>query len=128
MKNLLALSFLIMLIWSCNTSQKTSKRPTGKIEIADSTEYEITIIDPDFDIWYLMNFSPAKDFSNEFYHSKNQIAASNWNNYFIRGRYQRAIDCYLSYNAATDYGIEVNRKLYWYFKYTEYKFNIRLLQ
>ena len=128
MRNLLFFSFLAMLAWSCNTSQKTSKQSKEKIEITDSSEYEITIIDPDFDIWYMMNFSPAKDFSNEFYHSKNQIAVSNWNNYFIRGRFQRAIDCYLNYNAATDYGIEVNRKLYWYFKYIEDKSNIRLLQ
>ncbi len=128
MKNLLVLSFLIMLIWSCNTSQKTSKRPTGKIEIADSTEYEITIIDPDFDIWYLMNFSPAKDRTNEFYRSKNQTAVNNWNGYYSRGRYRHSIDCSINYSPATDYGIEVNRKLYWYFKYTEYKFNIYLLQ
>ena len=35
---------------------------------------------------------------------------------------------YLNYETGTDYGIEVNRKLYWYFKYLESEFKIPLLR
>ena len=128
MKNIFVFSILVLVVCACNTPRKTAKQSAGKIEISDSTEYEITIIDPDFDLWYMMNFSPAKDRTNEFYRSKNLIAVNNWNDYFLRGRYQHAIDYNINYSPATDYGIEVNRKLYWYFKYIEDKSNIRLLQ
>jgi hypothetical protein len=97
------------------------------VAISDSLEYELVITDPDFDLWYLMNFSSSKDYSNEFYRGKNQFAVSSWNEYFRRGKYSRIIENHIFYDNSVDYGIEVNRKLYWYFKYTEEKFRIRLL-
>ncbi|MFA5971496.1 MAG: DUF6146 family protein [Lentimicrobiaceae bacterium] len=126
MKKLIVPMFFLLLAWSCSPSQKTSLSDRHSIIKSDSTEYEITIIDPDFDSWYLMNFSQSKDYSNQFYRSKNQVAVINWNDYFNRNRYHRVIDNYIFYDSSVDYGIEVNRKLYWYFKYTEDKFRIRL--
>jgi len=55
------------------------------------------------------------------------VAVSHWNDYFTRNRYPRAIDSSIDYDYSIDYGIEVNRKLYWYFKYIEDTFKIRLL-
>jgi len=126
MKKLIVPMFFLLLAWSCSPSQKTSSSDRHSIIKSDSTEYEITIIDPDFDTWYLMNFSQSNDYSNQFYRSKNQMAVINWNDYFNRNRYHRVIDNYIFYESSVDYGIEVNRKLYWYFKYTENKFRIRL--
>lgn len=120
--------FVLLLAWSCSPSHKTAvsdRNPTIK---SDSTEYEITIIDPAFEQWYLMNFSPAKDYSNEFYRSKNQTGVLNWNDYYNRGKFNRVIENFIPYDNSVDYGIEVNRKLFWYFKYTEEKFRIRLMQ
>jgi hypothetical protein len=127
MRKLIFPIFILLLAWSCSPSQKagaSDKHPTIK---SDSTEYEITIIDPEFDNWYLMNFSAAKDYSNEFYRSRNLTAVINWNSYYTRNRYHRVIEDYIYYENSTDYGIEVNRKLYWYFKYVEDTFRIRLL-
>jgi len=126
MKKLLFPVFVLLLAWSCSSVRKTGSSDKHSVIVSDSTEYEITIIDPDFDTWYLMNFSQSKDYSNQFYRSKNQVAVNNWNNYFNRNRYHRVIDNYIFYDSSVDYGIEVNRKLYWYFKYTEDKFRIRL--
>ena len=127
MKNLLIPAFLVLLIWSCNPSQHVSKSSVHKIAL-DSTEYEISITDPGFNTWYLLNYSPSKDYGNEYYRSKNQLGVNNWNDYFTHGRYHKAIDCFINYYPSIDYGIEVNRKLYWYFKYSEEKSGIRLLQ
>jgi hypothetical protein len=115
-----------MVAWSCSPSQKTGSSERHSTIKSDSTEYEITIIDTDFDHWYLINYSPAKDYSNEYYRSKNQAAVINWNDYFTRNRYQRVIEDYIFYNNSVDYGMDVNRKLYWYFKYTEETYKIRL--
>jgi hypothetical protein len=128
MKKLLFPVFILLLAWSCSSMQKTESSDKHSVIISDSTEYEITIIDPEFDLWYLLNYSEAKDRTNEYYRSKNQVGVINWNDYYNRGRYQRVIENYIYFDNSIDYGIEVNRKLYWYFKYAEDKFKIRLLQ
>jgi hypothetical protein len=119
--------FVLLVAWSCSPSQKavsSGKKPIIKI---DSTEYEIIVIDPEFDHWYLLNFSITKDRSNEYYRSKNQLGVNNWNDYFIRNLYPNLIDSSIVYDFSVDYGIDVNRTLYWYFKYYEDTFGIRLL-
>lgn len=97
-------------------------KPTNQ----DSTEYEILIIDPDFDRWYLLNYSPAKDHSQEYYRGKNHVAVINWNNYYRAGRYGRVIESLIDYQPTIDYGMEVDRKLYWYFTYVVSTYKIRL--
>jgi hypothetical protein len=127
MKHLIFLLLVLLVAWSCSPSQKTSVSNTHSIIKSDSTEYEIIIIDIQFDHWYLLNFSPSKDYSNEYYRSRNQVGVINWNDYYNRGRYRRVIENYIYFNNSVDYGIEVNRKLYWYFKYIEDEFRIQLL-
>jgi len=127
MKKLIAPIFVLLIACSCSPSLKTSTSDRKPIIKSDSTEYEVIIIDPEFDHWYLMNYSQSKDYSNEYYRGRNQVAVSNWNDYFTRNRYHRVIDSYIAYDNSVDYGIEVNRKLYWFFKYTEDKFRIPLL-
>jgi len=119
--------FVLLVAWSCSPSHKavsSGKKPIIKI---DSTQYEIIIIDPEFDHWYLLNYSQSKDRTNEYYRSKNQFGVNNWNDYFLRNLYPNVIDSSIVYDFSVDYGIDVNRTLYWYFKYTEDKFKIRLL-
>ena len=128
MKKLLIPLFVLLLAWSCSPSQKISSSGKPPVIKNDSTEYGIIIIDTGFDHWYLMNFSQPKDRSNEYYRGRNQVGVGNWNDYFTRNRYPRTIDSSIEYDYSVDYGIEVNRKLFWYFKYTEDKLKIRLLQ
>ncbi len=131
MKRFLLFLLVIISISAC-TSQKEINRSDANSEkgggvTLDTTEYAIQIIDNDFDRWYMMRFSPAVDRTNDYYRTKNQIGVANWNDYFIRNKYRRAIANYLSFNPLEDYGIEVNRKLYWYFKFVEETYGIRLL-
>jgi len=128
MKKLILPAFIFLLAWSCSPSQKTGAAAKSNVIVIDSTEYDITIIDLEFDTWYLMNYSPAKDFSNDYYRTKNHFGVSNWNSYYDRGKYQRVVENHIFYNYQVDYGIEVNRKLYWYFKFVEDNFRIRLFQ
>ena len=127
MKKLLFTLIILMFAWSCTSSRNTESVPKSSTVSIDSTEYEITIIDTEFDTWYLMNYSRSKDFSNDYYRSKNHLGVNNWNDYFNRGRYGRVIENYIYYQYSIDYGIEVNRKLFWYFKFVEEKYRIRLL-
>lgn len=106
--------------WSCTTTRESAPgNATLKENADDTTTYEVVIIDNQFEQWYLMNFTPSEDRSDEYYRGKNIIAVANWNQYFNTGKYKRVIESYIDYWPAKDYGIEVNRKLYWYFKYIE---------
>lgn len=129
MKKLLIFVMLVFAGWACTQQKEITQSPNDqKSVIIDSTQYQIWIIDPDFDRWYFLRFSPSLDRSNDYYRARNQIGVDNWNNYFTRGRYSRVINSYIYYNPSTDYGIEVNRRLYWYFKYVEENFRVRLLR
>jgi len=94
----------------------------------DSLQHEIIIIDPDFERWYLSRYNQAMDRSDSYYQSMNRIGALNWNQYYNTGKYFRIISSYLDYQPGIDYGLEVNRKLYWYFKYIEEQFRVPLLR
>ena len=129
MKRFLFFVVVLVSFWACTPQTKLTKSPgDGKVVVSDSTEYEISIIDPGFDQWYLINFSPANDRSNDYYRSVIWTGVSNWNQYFQRGRYSRVISSYIYFEPGTDYGIEVNRRLYWYFRYIEETTGIRLLR
>jgi len=129
MKKLIIFCLVIAAACSC-TQQKEITKSTGSAPSVkqDSTEYEITIFDNDFDQWYSIHYAETLDRSNEYYRSFNWIGVSNWNQYFFRHKYGNVISSYLSYDNNIDYGIDVNRRLYWYFKYIENNYNVRLLR
>ncbi|MBK6347156.1 MAG: hypothetical protein IPN08_18705 [Bacteroidales bacterium] len=128
MKKLIFFGIVFIAACACSSQREStgSGKPAGTVAI-DSTEYEITIIDPDFDRWYLTHYSPALERSNEYYHSMNIQGVSNWNLYFTRNRYSSVIGSYINYNPSEDYGIDVNRRLYWYFRFIEKNYRIRLM-
>lgn len=127
MKPAFLLSVIAMLIWSCSSVQNTTGSSAKLIgNSPDSTEYELVIIDIHFDQWYTMNYSEAKDRTDTYYQSKNLVAASRWNDYYRRGKYINVVDSYFDYQPQIDYGIEVNRKLFWYFSFVEEYYGIKL--
>lgn len=128
MKNIIFISLLSLFVWACSSPKDIDgSNYSARDIVIDSSEYDVTIMDPDFDRWYLMRYSPGQDRSNEFYRMKNTVAVQNWNDYLIRNRYRRAINSHINYNPSIDYGIDVNRKLYWYFRYIEENYRVPLL-
>ena len=117
---------LALLLGAGSMAQDTAKTVVMTKNVLDTIGYEILIIDIHFDQWYLINYDPTKDRTNEYYRFKNLTAVINWNDLYRTRRYNRVIDCYIDYLPTTDYGIGVNRKLYWYFTYVEEKYRIRL--
>ena len=127
MKPAFFIAIIALLIWSCSPVKNSSKTSAIVLKNShDSTEYEIVIIDNHFEQWYQLNYSEAKDRTDEYYHSKNLIAVLNWNDYYWGGKYIEVVDSYINYQPQIDYGIEVNRKLYWYFKYVQENYKIKL--
>jgi hypothetical protein len=129
MKQIFIFWSMVLILWSCSASREAVKTSASLIQGSnDSTQYEIRVIDPHFDHWYLTNFSPAKDRTNDFYREKNLEAVGTWNNYFHNGRCLWLIDSPINYFPEIDYGIDVNRILYWYFLYIHDKYRIKLFQ
>jgi hypothetical protein len=127
MKPLSFIGMMALLVWSCSPVKNTAKTSATLVQNSqDSTEYEIYISDLHFDQWFQLNYSEAKDHQNDYYRSKNQVAVANWNDHYRNGRYIDVIDSYINYEPQIDYGIEVNRKLYWYFKYVQENYKVRL--
>ena len=118
MKPAFFIGMTVLILWSCSPVKHVSETSASLEWISkDSTEYEIRIIDNNFDLWYNLNYSPAADHTKEYYRAKNIIGVTNWNYFYTSGRYRMLIDCLIDYSREIDYGIEVDRKLYWYFRF-----------
>ncbi|WP_457610330.1 DUF6146 family protein [Lutibacter sp.] len=124
----LAVGFFII---GCSSTTKTittnnTKLPEEAVIIAnDSLEYEITIIDLGFKLYLNTIAKPANYYSQKYYETKNQFYVTRWN---IRAqnplRYDDSIyENIIDYDFNTDYGLDVNYKLYNYFKFVEYKYH-----
>lgn len=104
----------------------TSKEPVAIA--SEKTEYEITIIEPGFNVWLQTIARPEGYYSQPFLESRNKILVTNWNIrvnqplQFNSNLYQMRID----YSPHIDYGYEVNYKLYNYFIFFQRRFNQRL--
>jgi len=125
---LLPILFLPLLILSCGPSAKISQAGKTAIKMVsqtdDSTEYEILSYDPGFEPWFVTNRKP------EWYYTRDYL--SNWNNQYViawnqkvrntdfqlRNRNNPFIE-EIYYLHGTDYGLEVEYKLYHYFQYIE---------
>jgi hypothetical protein len=92
----------------------------------DSVEYQLIILDPAFDTW--LEGKPSKNFySNNYYIQKNRLYVYEWNLRYTSENSNGLYDNYIDYNPEVDYGIDINYRLYYYFKYFEETNHIKLL-
>lgn len=130
--------FIVLLIASCKSYNKTQiinnanedslvENDTVSIS-SDESDYEIIIIEPGFNSWLLSSARPEGFHSQQWLESRNIIMVQAWNqrnmqpSVYDPNLYELRID----YDANTDYGYEVNYKLYNYFLYFQIKYKQRL--
>lgn len=133
MKNLFYLLIIGFIIFSCGTTKKvnTTNSDTNLEEAVviknDSLEYQIIIYDVGFSTYLNTIALPENYYEQSYYENKNIFYVTEWN---IRAsnpiRYGDFFTNRIDYNPMVDYGLEVNYKLYNYFKFVEYKYKIRL--
>lgn len=85
----------------------------------DSVTYELVVFDQGFDSWLFtqpqMNF-----YSKEYYESRNRLYVIEWNYRCDHPmRFGDLYDLKIDYDPFTDYGIDLNYRLYNYFRYFE---------
>ncbi|NVK52400.1 MAG: hypothetical protein HWD85_05655 [Flavobacteriaceae bacterium] len=130
LKTFLYLCLIGFFIWSCSSvPKKTNTTKEEPVVIAnDSLEYEIIIIDVGFTAFLNSEAKPKTYLSESYLKNKNQRYVTEWNarvrnpQRYNPNIYENIID----YNPNLNYGLDVNYKLYWYFKFAEKKYRMRL--
>ena len=139
MRTIITFIILIVLVASCKSYQPKQtinhgSKKEGLVEndtvsiSSDETEYEIIIIEPGFNAWLQSRARPEGFHSQQWLESRNAILVQAWNQRTMQpmvydpNLYQLRID----YDTHTDYGYDVNYKLYNYFLYFQIKYNQRL--
>ncbi|MCG8311314.1 MAG: DUF6146 family protein [Cytophagales bacterium] len=128
MKSVIGL--VLFTLVGCTSSYRMSKVPDENlIGIAENKEeYELVVLDPGFDTWFVTAWSPAKDRGLEYYSLWNQRYVTEWNFKATRPHTSELFDNVIQYDPAIDYGIEVERKLYYYFRWVDTKLGIPILE
>jgi hypothetical protein len=93
----------------------------------DSIKYELIILDPGFDSW-LATKPPMSFYSKEYYETKNKLYVMEWNyrNQFPM-RFGDVYETRIDYYPNIDYGLELNYRLFYYFRYFEETNHMKLL-
>jgi hypothetical protein len=138
MKKILPFVTILTLIASCksyNSNQTINndsdynlvKSDTVSIS-SDESDYEIIIIEPGFNSWLYRTAKPRGFYSQQYLETRNALLVQEWNirnsqpTTFDPNLYQLRID----YDTRSDYGYDVNYKLYNYFIYFQLTYKQRL--
>ncbi|GGW63024.1 hypothetical protein DFQ11_102310 [Winogradskyella epiphytica] len=138
MKKLIPFIIVLILIASCKSYNSTPTINNGNdiglvesdtVEISsDESDYRIIIIEPGFNAWLASSARPEGYHSQQWLENRNAILVQAWNQRnsqpfnYDPNLYEVRID----YDTRTDYGYEVNYKLYNYFLYFQIKYKQRL--
>jgi hypothetical protein len=125
--------FLAIVVFSLSSAGLYGQKGKGRLALkadsvkSDSLEYELIIIDPGFDSWLVTK--PSMNYhSKSYYEVKNLLYVSEWNNRYMQPlRYGNIYETYIDYRPVTDYGLEVNYRLYYYFLYFEETNHVTLI-
>ncbi|QXP79181.1 MULTISPECIES: DUF6146 family protein [Winogradskyella] len=138
MKKIIPFIIILILIASCksyntspviNNENQNSLIENDTVSISsDENDYEIIIIEPGFNSWLQSTARPEGYHTQEWLESRNTVLVQGWNQRNLQPQtydpnlYEVRID----YDTRTDYGYEVNYKLYNYFLYFQLKYKQKL--
>ena len=138
MKKIIPFVIILVLIASCktydnsqiiNNDEENSIVQSDTVSISSNeSDYEIIIIEPGFNYWLSATARPKGYYSQQFLETRNALFVQEWNirnsqpSNFNPNLYELRID----YDTRTDYGYDVNYKLYNYFIYFQLTHKQRL--
>ena len=118
--------FGIIIILSCSTHKPLVKIKDSSAQ-PDSTEYVVIVLEAGFEQWLATNRKPVWFYEENYYKHFNQLYTNEWNNRVRDFQYDWPFIEPIDYNNTIEYGIEVEHKLYWYFKFMMEKYDFKLL-
>lgn len=132
MKRLFFVIGLLVFIAACSTKKATVKvEPKQEKEEAlaetDSVEYDMETFDSRFETWYKNHNNPSMYRSQDYYEYWNRQYVQAWNSKAGTGPHGSFFEPIVGYDESTDYGLELNHKLFYYFQYVENVLKIKIL-
>jgi len=131
LKQLLILFSFGLILYACGSSPIKNNSGTEEKPVVianDSLEYEVIIIDPGFNFFLASVAKPEGFYSQNYLEARNKVWVLEWNNrarnpiQFNTGIYENIIN----YQPTTDYGYDVNYKLFNYFLFAQQKYKMNL--
>ena len=124
MIRLLLILASVITIFSCSTN-KDLVTIENTPEVIDSTEYILVVNEIDFENWLVTNNRQIWYHSHEFYKAWNKIYVREFNWRVSQGA-DHPFNEIINYDFVTDYGIELDYRLYWYFMFIQKKYDVSL--
>jgi hypothetical protein len=125
MKHLVILISVLIIFIGC-TAKKTIVKIEDHQDVNDSVEYELILDEPGFDSWAVTNSKPEWYHEKEFYRTWNTLYVTEFNYRVLNYNATHPFTEMINYDQQIDYGLTLEYKLYWYFKFIEYKYNTKL--
>jgi hypothetical protein len=131
MQKLLLISVCLVLLTGIAVAQEQEAQEKVQLinntETGDSLEYEVIIFDAGYEAWLHSQAKPMSYYSQSYLENWNRQYVLEWNYRYQSGMNPDIVGSYIDYQHTTDYGLEVNYRLYTYFVYVEEKLNLKLL-
>ena len=130
MKKLILIIATIFLITSCSSPQNITKdannQTSMKPEKNDDGEWDLDVIDTQYDYFLNAIAKPMSFYSEEYLKSRNTFLVNEWNSYYYSGRYRNIIESSIDYDPNEKYGLKFEYKLYQVFAYVQWKYGLKL--
>ena len=130
MKKLILIIATIFLIISCSSPQNIAKDASNqtamKPEKNDDGEWDLDVIDTQYDYFLNAIAKPMSFYSEEYLKSRNTFLVNEWNSYYYSGRYRNIIESSIDYDPNEKYGLKFEYKLYQVFAYVQWKYGLKL--
>lgn len=125
------LFFSLLFAMFCFGQDTEQEKTTEKqVEIspndADSTEYELLIFEIGYET-YLITQLPMEFYSESYYKNWNIRYVIEYNQRYLSGPQKELYENEINYDPMINYGLEVEYKLYHYFRYFEKKYGVTLI-
>lgn len=125
-------AILGLMILSCSSSfpqpQKNDEEKTLSFEKNDEEEYDIIVLDPQYETYLVSIARPMEFYSENYYKNRNQMYVTEWNlRHSQPFRYNP--DFYavrIDYEPNKDYGLKLEYKLYNFFEFIKWKYKVDL--
>lgn len=97
-----------------------------KPEKNDDGEWDLEVIDTQYDYFLNAIAKPMSFYSEEYLKSRNTFLVNEWNSYYYSGRYRNIIESSIDYDPNEKYGLKFEYKLYQVFAYVQWKYGLKL--
>lgn len=129
MKNLIIIFSILVFSTYINAQSKKEKEKEEAVmkpEKNDDGEWELTVIDTQFDYFLNAIAKPISQYSESYLKNRNTFLVTEWNSYYTSGRYRNIIESMIDYDPKEKYGIKFEYKLYQVFAYVQWQYGLRM--